>query len=250
MSEMVRMLQRGYEMIWREGRIEDALIGLGPDFEWVVLGHPDGEVRHGPDAVIAFFHDWIEPFDDLHVDWQLHEVAPGAVLALIEMRARGKVSGAPVEMSTGQLWTFREGRFVGSVMYHDADEARRAGIVHKATAAYGSGDFEAVIPFLAEDVVWEEDPDWPDGQTWHGHDGVRRSFGERLESTNIAVEIDELAVRGDRALTLMSWTAEGVGGGAVAVLRPGVIYEFDRELVKRARLFIEQDRAREAFESG
>ena len=47
MSEMVRMLQRGYEMIWREGRIEDALIGLGPDFEWVVLGHPDGEVRHG-----------------------------------------------------------------------------------------------------------------------------------------------------------------------------------------------------------
>jgi hypothetical protein len=48
----------------------------------------------------------------------------------------------------------------------------------------------------------------------------------------------------------MSWTAEGVGSGAVAVLRPGVIYEFDGELVKRARFFIEQDRARNAFESG
>jgi len=104
-----------------------------------------------------------------------------------------------------------------------------------------------VIPYLAEDVVWEEDPEWPDGQTWHGHDGVRAALRERLESTNISVEIDELIARGKQVLTLMSWTAEGVGSGATAQLRPGVLYDFEGELVKRMRFFLDQERAREAF---
>jgi ketosteroid isomerase-like protein len=122
-----------------------------------------------------------------------------------------------------------------------------AQIVRAATLAYGRGDFENVIPYLAEDVVWEEDPEWPDGQTWHGHDGVRASFRERLESTSITVEIDELVERGVRVLALMTWTALGQGSGAVGVLRPGVIYEFEGELVQRARFFLDQGRAREAF---
>jgi ketosteroid isomerase-like protein len=127
-------------------------------------------------------------------------------------------------------------------------ERTLADIVRAATAGYGSGDFETVIAYLAEDVVWEEDPEWPDGQTWHGHEGVRASFRERLESTSISVEIDELIARGDRVLTLMRWTAEGQGSGAVGVLRPAVIYEFEGTLVKRVRFFLDQERAREAFE--
>ena len=96
-------------------------------------------------------------------------------------------------------------------------------------------------------MVWEEDPEWPDGQTWHGHEGVRAAFRERLESTRITVEIDELITRGDRVLTLMSWTAEGQGSGATAVLRPGVIYDFEGELVKHTRFFLDPERARQAF---
>jgi hypothetical protein len=30
MSELTRIFQRGYEMIWRGDRVEDALIGLDP----------------------------------------------------------------------------------------------------------------------------------------------------------------------------------------------------------------------------
>jgi ketosteroid isomerase-like protein len=249
MSDAIRILQRGYELIWREDRLEDALIGVDPEFEWVVPGHPEGDVRQGADATIAFFRDWIEPWDELHVDWELLPADPDRVLAILTMNGRGRESGAPVDMRVGQFWTFREGRAVRMVLYYDVDEAMREMVVRRATAAYGSGSFEAVIPYLAEDVVWEEDPDWPDGQTWHGHDGVRRSFRERLESTAITVEIDELLVRGGRVLTLMSWTAEGQGSGAVAVLHPGVIYEFGDELVKRARFFIDQERARGAFEA-
>jgi ketosteroid isomerase-like protein len=102
---------------------------------------------------------------------------------------------------------------------------------------------------LAEDVVWEEDPDWPDGQTWHGREEVRKAFGQRLESTTITPEIETVLEQGRHALVLMRWTAEGHGSGAVTELRMGVIYEYDGELIKRARFFIDQDRARREFES-
>jgi ketosteroid isomerase-like protein len=247
MSDAIRILQRGYELIWREDRLEDALIGVDPEFEWVVPGHPEGDVRQGADATIAFFRDWIEPWDELQVDWDLLPAGPDRVLAILTMSGRGRESGAPVDMRVGQLWTFREGRAVRMVMYDDVDEALREAVVRNATAAYGSGDFEAVIPYLAEDIVWEEDPEWPDGQTWHGHDGVRTAFRERLESTAITAEIDELIARGTQVLTLMTWTAEGLGSGAVGTLRPAVLYDFEGELVTRARFFLDQERAREAF---
>jgi ketosteroid isomerase-like protein len=256
MSEMMRVLRRGYEMIWREDRMEDALIGLGPDFEWVVPEHPEGSVRRGAEAVIAFFRDWAEEFDDLHVDWELHELGPDRALAIFTTSGRGHASGAPVEMRNAQLWTWRDGRFVRMVLYYDIDEARReaglalhspADVVRAGIAAYQRGDIEAIIPYLAEDVVWEEDPEWPDGQIWRGHEGVRASFRERLESTDIAIEIEEVIERGRRVLALMRWTAEGRGSGAVAALRPGIVYEFEGELIRTVRFFLEQSRAREAF---
>jgi ketosteroid isomerase-like protein len=259
MSEMMRRLERGCEMIWREDRLEEALIGLGPDFEWVVPGHPEGDVRRGAEAVIAFFLDWTEPFEDLEVEWELHELGPDRALAIVEMQGRGHASGAPVMMRTGQVWTFRDGGFVRMVLYFDVDEALRevglveaspADIVREGIAAYQRGDIDAVIPHLTEDVVWEEDHEWPDAQTWYGHEGVRASFRERLESTSIAVDIEDVIEREGRVLALMRWTAEGQGSGAVAAPRPGVIYEFDGELVKRVRFFLDQSRAREAFESG
>ena len=124
MSETMRILQRGYEMMWREDRLEDALIGLDPEFEWVVPDHPEGEVRHGAEATIDFFRDWIASWDELQVDWDLQQANPDRVLAILEMSGRGRESGAPVEMRVGQLWTFREGRAVRMVLYYDVDEAR------------------------------------------------------------------------------------------------------------------------------
>jgi ketosteroid isomerase-like protein len=124
-SDMVRILERGYELIWRENRLEDALRGLRPDFEWVVPDHPEGELRRGPEGVMEFFLEWIEPFEDLEVDWDIQEVAPGRALALVEMRGRGRESGAPVKMQFAQLWTFSGRSAERMVVYFDLDEARR-----------------------------------------------------------------------------------------------------------------------------
>jgi ketosteroid isomerase-like protein len=125
MSEVVRILERGYEMIWRENRIEDALRGLPPEFEWIVPDHPEGEVRRGPEAVTQFFLDWTEPFEDMQVEWEIQEVGPGRAFAIIDMRGRGRESGAPVEMQFAQLWTFSGHSAERMVFYFDLDQARR-----------------------------------------------------------------------------------------------------------------------------
>jgi ketosteroid isomerase-like protein len=126
MSHITRLLDRGYTMIWREDRLEDALRGLEDDFEWVVPDHPEGAVRHGADSVIEFFREWVEPWEDLDLDWEIHEAGPERALAVIDMRGRGRVSGAPAQMRFGQIWSFRDGRAVRMEMYSDVDEARRA----------------------------------------------------------------------------------------------------------------------------
>lgn len=115
--------------------------------------------------------------------------------------------------------------------------------------AYRRGGVDAVLTTLAEDVVWEEDPEWPDREIWHGREEVRTGFTQRLESTTITPELEEIVEGDRRALVLMRWTAEGHGSGAVAALRVGVIYELEGELVKRARFFLDQDRARREFET-
>jgi ketosteroid isomerase-like protein len=124
-NRKLHMLQRGYELIWREGRPDAALAGLAPDFEWIVPGHPEGSLRRGPDGVIEFFRDWAEPFEDLEIDWELHDLDDERALALVDMRGRGRASAVPVEMHFGQVWTFRDDHFVRMEMYNDAEEARR-----------------------------------------------------------------------------------------------------------------------------
>jgi ketosteroid isomerase-like protein len=126
MSDITRLLDRGYTMIWREGRLEDALRGLDDDFEWVVPNHPEGAVRYGAESVIEFFREWTEPWEDFELDWEIQEAGPDHALAIIAMRGRGRGSGVPTEMHFFQLWSFRDGRAVRMEMFNDLDEARRA----------------------------------------------------------------------------------------------------------------------------
>jgi ketosteroid isomerase-like protein len=125
-EDLVQILERGYAVMWREGRVEDAVSGLGDDFEWIVPNHPEGEVRRGREGVSEFVRDWVDPWSDMEVEWSLDQVGPNQVLAIIDMRGHGRESGAPAEMRFAQLWTFRGTRAVRMVMYFDVDEARRA----------------------------------------------------------------------------------------------------------------------------
>jgi ketosteroid isomerase-like protein len=123
---VIEELELMYRRVWHEHDLERALAGLPEDFEWVMPGHPDGAVRHGAHAVMEFFRDWIEQWEEPETDWQLEQTRPDTVLALVTTRGRGRVSGVPVEQSFAQVWTFRDGEPARMVLYADADKGRTA----------------------------------------------------------------------------------------------------------------------------
>jgi ketosteroid isomerase-like protein len=121
-EDPVAIVDRGYRMAWHEQDLEASLHDVSEDFEWVVPGHPEGAVRRGPEGAIAFFRDWLEAWDDMHVEWELHPVDDERVLAVTLQRSRGRGSGVPVELRFAQLWTVRDGRRVRMVLFTDVEK--------------------------------------------------------------------------------------------------------------------------------
>ncbi len=58
----------------------------------------------------------------------------------------------------------------------------REQLVRDAVGTFDRAGPDEILSYLAEDVVWREDPAWPAGSTWHGHDGVREALGVLLDS--------------------------------------------------------------------
>jgi len=46
-------------------------------------------------------------------------------------------------------------------------------IVRRALNAFEQGGVDAILPFNAVDVTWQEAADEPEGETYRGHDGLR-----------------------------------------------------------------------------
>ena len=124
---MIEQLELLYARVWREHDLEGALADLPQDFEWLVPGFPGDQAARGPDATIEFFRDWIDQWEDLRVDWEFEQSGPDAVVALVDMRGRGRASGVPVELQFAQVWSFRKDVPVRMVYFGDIEEARRAG---------------------------------------------------------------------------------------------------------------------------
>ena len=120
--------------------MEDALSGLGDDFEWVVPDHPEGAVRHGPDSVIEFFREWIEPWDDLEIDWELAaRPDPDAALATIDhARARARAAARRRDALLPALDASRDGprRADGDVLRPRRGAPREPGSHDRTTRSY------------------------------------------------------------------------------------------------------------------
>jgi ketosteroid isomerase-like protein len=106
---MIERLERRYALVWRERDLKATGAGL-----------------RGRDAVIAFFSDWMDQWEESETDWELEQTAPDTVLALVTTRGRGRASGAQVEQRFAQVWTFRDGEPARMVLYTDAEKGRRA----------------------------------------------------------------------------------------------------------------------------
>jgi len=68
-----------------------------------------------------------DPFDDVRMEIEeLIEADDETVVVVFHIRARGKASGAPVEMRLAHVITVRDGKAVRMKAYLDPEEARRA----------------------------------------------------------------------------------------------------------------------------
>ena len=123
-----------------------------------------------------------------------------------------------------------------------------AEIAREALAAFAEQGAGAATAYLREDVVLREDPKWPDGDVWHGHDGVREMLRQRLESTVIEPELEELRERGQRVLAIMRWTARGLGSGATVDMHAGAVFTFEGSQIALIEMFIDPERAQARFD--
>jgi uncharacterized protein len=87
---------------------------------------PDRQVYEGRDGYVAWVRQGFEVFESATFEpLELTEVGD-TVLALVEVRAIGRGSGAPVTMTVHHVWQLRDGRPWRISGYFDADEARAA----------------------------------------------------------------------------------------------------------------------------
>ncbi len=86
-----------------------------------------GQVYHGHEGLRRWFQEVYEAWDDLEARIVEMIDMGDQVIAVIDYRARGRASGAHVEMSgLAGLWTIREGKVVRAAFFRTREEALEA----------------------------------------------------------------------------------------------------------------------------
>jgi len=111
-----RMPEKAVEVVrevfarWERG--EEAFDLLARDVEWEVV--PDlfvGDGRfYGRDGVREFMRQWLGAWRDYRIQLlELEEAGEGRALSVFREHARGRGSGAEVELTVAALWPVRDG---------------------------------------------------------------------------------------------------------------------------------------------
>ena len=123
----VDIVLRGFEHIVATG--EPLLDHLAPDFVWdmsTFAGWPEQPHYEGAAGLSAFLRDWGAAFDDWELEIESVHDAGDKVVCIVHQRGRAKVTGMPLDMRFGQVFTLRDGRQLRMEMYSDPAEALAA----------------------------------------------------------------------------------------------------------------------------
>jgi ketosteroid isomerase-like protein len=114
--------------VWDAGDRASVFELLDPEFEWVnpsYAVHPGIRRGHeGMERVMDNLHDSFEHQQRILGD--VVELPDGRVLWHTVFRARGRDSGAQIDIEEQHLWTLRDGRILRLQWFHDVEEARQA----------------------------------------------------------------------------------------------------------------------------
>jgi ketosteroid isomerase-like protein len=106
---------------------------VADDFEFAIEGieFEGRSVWRGREGYVEWFRTWTAEFEDWSLQLErLIDAGRDRVVALTYQSAKGKASGAPVEVRLGSVWGLKDGRVVRMRTYLDPAEAlEAAGIV-------------------------------------------------------------------------------------------------------------------------
>jgi len=125
-QENVEIVLAAYE--WASQRRELKLGDvLEQDFEWHTRRDlPDAGVREGPEGAARLREEWVEAFEDFHVD--VDEVIDAGDLVVAVTRLCGclRGSGQELDLAETQVWRMRNGKAVEVRAYLSRSEALKA----------------------------------------------------------------------------------------------------------------------------
>jgi ketosteroid isomerase-like protein len=117
---------RGFADAISNGNVEAAIAVADPEIEFLSVLAVGGRPYVGHGGIRQYFADVSSAWSRWTVE--VHRVAPsadGRVAIAMTMHVVGKESGAGFAVSTGHVWTTRNGKLLRNQPYRDADEALR-----------------------------------------------------------------------------------------------------------------------------
>jgi ketosteroid isomerase-like protein len=101
----------------------EAALGLfDPEVEW----SPTEGTFRGPEGVVSSLAEWLEPWEEHHVDAEEFKDAGDQVVAVIHLTGRGTGSGMEIDQRFFQVYGVRSGKIVRMVEFIRRAEALEA----------------------------------------------------------------------------------------------------------------------------
>jgi hypothetical protein len=88
-------------------------------------GFVGGNRWEGLGGWTAFWREWLSPWSEFRYEVGNAEEVGDHVIRQVTISARGADSGAPVDWSHVQLWSFRDGKIVGVRVFESRERAHR-----------------------------------------------------------------------------------------------------------------------------
>jgi ketosteroid isomerase-like protein len=129
--ENVEIVRRVYEAAARRDP-EAVIAAYDPEVEWDVsrsqMARLVGErVYRGHDGLRRFFRAYHDAWDDVRYGFdELIDAGDHQVVSIDIEQARGRSSGADVELTQYAIWTIRGGKVIRAVWFSDRAEAFEA----------------------------------------------------------------------------------------------------------------------------
>jgi ketosteroid isomerase-like protein len=125
-QENVELVREGCEAVNR-GDLDSIVRGADSEIEIVeASGVPEAATYSGHDGLRQAFAHWMDQFADFRVEVERAIDDGDRVIWIGRQRARGKISGVPVEVRVGNISTFRGGKLVRWEMLTPAAALRAA----------------------------------------------------------------------------------------------------------------------------